>query len=90
MGHLNADGEIESDPAWSKVVRLCYGTVVQDRAWIAHRDHVVRPIPRQLPNSGDHLLWCERLARNNFPELLLPGGEHLDVSSSDINDQYVH
>jgi hypothetical protein len=58
-GATEGCGEIESDPAMSKIDRFCSRASVQDRAGIADRHHVIPPIARKLFHACDHLSRSE-------------------------------
>src|SRR5256885_1698799 len=82
--------KIKSHPAAAKVVRLAHWTAVNDRPGIANRDGVIFPMSGGLADRFGHFFGGHFWTGGDFDRVFVPGGEHLQVSAADVDDENFH
>src|SRR6266516_5859087 len=89
-GRSKAGVKIEPYPTRSKVSRFRLWTATKNRPRIAHRYHIIFPIPRVLLDPRNHSLGSHGGPGGEFYWFLLSGGQDLYVGPTDINHQHIH
>src|ERR1700722_899179 len=71
-------------------MRFGKGRVVYDRAGVAERHMIVFPIGSSVVDRGHHFFRSHLLSGLHFDGMSVMLGAEFQVSSADINGQYVH
>src|SRR6266540_2907766 len=89
-GTFECGFEVETDPPLSQIPRFRNGPVPQDWPGVPYGYGIVLPVRREFSNLGHHSFWRQRRPGIKLSMSILSRGQDLDVSSADINHQYVH
>ena len=89
-GAFESAFEIKANPAGAEIPRLGERTVMDDRPGKSHGNGVVLPVGHQRPHLGHHHLGRHFGAGFKLAMSFFAGGQNFDVSSADIDDQYIH
>src|SRR6516162_3242568 len=64
---LEGGFEIEADPSFSEIVRLCNRHAPENRSWVADGYHVVCPVFGELLDIADHLFRRQSRSGRKLP-----------------------
>src|SRR5262245_24400165 len=82
--------EVKPDPTRAEVMRFGHHVTLEYQPRVAYRYHIIRPLPGELLDSGNHLCGRQFWPGGKFPRFGLSSGEDLHVGPADINNQHVH
>src|SRR6516165_3778495 len=77
--------KVKPHPTRGEVVRFDNRTVMEHWSWVAHRYHVILPLPGKLLDARDHQVGCQFRPGEKLPAFGLPSGEDLAVGPTDVN-----
>src|SRR5215469_11737593 len=80
--------KVEALPTLSQIPRFGSGVISKHWARVTDRNGVKFPVGHEFPDLRHHPFGSQSWPRNKLPLGVLTGGQDLNVSSADIDDQH--